>query len=196
MECPKCGHENVLGDECHKCGIVVSKYLAVQARKETIEQQDKRQPIPLSAGYRAWVISRFFLLHKKLIITSLILIFSLIIIFVIRQITISIMHTSSLVRVGILIGILLGIKLVVERWIFEKQRVRRRTYYRDDYLKSDDWKRKRSLVLKRDGQRCVFCGAPASQVHHKRYAPQNIGREPIEWLVSVCDACHNRQHNK
>jgi hypothetical protein len=71
----------------------------------------------------------------------------------------------------------------------------RRDYYRDVYLKSDAWKRKRYVVLKRDNYRCVYCGARATQVHHKKYAPKNIGKEPIEWLVSVCKSCHDKLHH-
>lgn len=78
--------------------------------------------------------------------------------------------------------------------IFNYRRKRRRDYYRNVYLKSDDWKRKRHVVLKRDNWRCVYCGAPATQVHHKRYAKRNIGKEPIKWLVSVCNSCHESQH--
>ena len=94
----------------------------------------------------------------------------------------------------IFLGILIGIKVVFETWLSDKRRERRLTFYRDEYLQSDDWKRKRWLVLKRDGYRCVHCGARATQVHHKRYARRNIGKEPIEWLVSVCKACHEKQH--
>ena len=71
----------------------------------------------------------------------------------------------------------------------------RRDYYRNDYLKSDAWQRKRYLVLKRDKWCCVYCGAKATQVHHLRYA-KRIGREPIEWLVSICDNCHKRKHHR
>jgi len=46
----------------------------------------------------------------------------------------------------------------------------RRDYYRDVYLKSDEWKRKRYVVFRRDNWRCVYCGARATQVHHKKYA--------------------------
>lgn len=73
---------------------------------------------------------------------------------------------------------------------------KRRTYYRDTYLTSDDWKRKRGPGLKRDKYGCVYCGARATQVHHKRYARRNIGSEPIEWLVAVCKPCHERQHER
>jgi len=83
--------------------------------------------------------------------------------------------------------------LALRHWIFEMGRKRRRDYYRD-YLKSDEWKRKRYVVLKRDNWRCVYCGGRASQVHHRKYAKYNIGREPIEWLVSVCKDCHDSIH--
>ena len=84
--------------------------------------------------------------------------------------------------------------LVFNRWMFEIKRKRRRDYYRDEYLMSDAWKRKRYVVFKRDNWRCVYCGGRATQVHHKRYAKRNIGKEPIEWLVSVCKSCHDSQH--
>ena len=78
---------------------------------------------------------------------------------------------------------------------FEQERVNRRDYYRNVYLKSDEWKRKRYVVLKRDNWTCVYCGDTATQVHHKRYAKYNIGKEPIDWLVSVCKSCHDSIHN-
>lgn len=71
----------------------------------------------------------------------------------------------------------------------------RRSYYRDIYLKSDAWQRKRYVVLRRDNWCCVYCGQRATQVHHTRYAKKNIGREPIEWLVSICQSCHDLKHN-
>jgi formate-dependent nitrite reductase cytochrome c552 subunit len=51
-------------------------------------------------------------------------------------------------------------------------------------------------VFKRDNWRCVYCGAPATQVHQKRYARINIGAEPIDWLVSICKSCHDAIHQK
>lgn len=70
----------------------------------------------------------------------------------------------------------------------------RREYYRNFYLKSAAWKRKQYLVLKRDNWRCVHCGEKATQVHHKKYAKKNIGKEPIEWVVAICKSCHEAQH--
>jgi 5-methylcytosine-specific restriction endonuclease McrA len=94
----------------------------------------------------------------------------------------------------IVVVILLFVSLVIPRLIFNIKRERRRNYYLNEYLKSDEWKRKRYVVLKRDNWRCVYCGARATQVHHKKYARKNIGREPIEWLESICNSCHESQH--
>ena len=94
--------------------------------------------------------------------------------------------------------ILLFVFLVIylfKHWIFEIKRKRRRNYYRNEYLKSDEWQRKRYVVFKRDNWRCVYCGAPATQIHHKKYARKNIGKEPIEWLVSICKPCHDAKHH-
>lgn len=83
----------------------------------------------------------------------------------------------------------------IKQLLFEAGRKRRRDYYNNVYLKSEAWQRKRYVVLRRDNWRCVYCGAPATQVHHKRYAKYQIGREPIKWLVSVCDECHRSLHS-
>jgi len=95
----------------------------------------------------------------------------------------------------LLLIIIAVIIFAFKRWVFNVRRKQRRDYYRNEYLKSDDWKRKRYVVFKRDNWRCVYCGARATQVHHKRYAKKNIGKEPIEWLVSVCNDCHNSKHH-
>jgi uncharacterized protein YraI len=100
---------------------------------------------------------------------------------------------------GLGVLIILGVIVIglwlFKGWIFEINRKRRREYYNEVYLKSDEWKRKRYVVLRRDNWRCVYCGGRATQVHHKKYAKRNIGKEPIEWLVSVCKSCHDAQHH-
>jgi 5-methylcytosine-specific restriction endonuclease McrA len=101
---------------------------------------------------------------------------------------------SGIVGIVALFAVAIVVKVAAETWLTSRERERRGRFYREGYLESDDWKRKRWLVLKRDGNRCVYCGGRANQVHHKRYARRNIGREPIEWLVSVCDGCHRKQH--
>ena len=93
------------------------------------------------------------------------------------------------------IAIIIIILAWARRWVFERNRKRRRDYYRNVYLKSDAWKRKRYVVLKRDNWKCVYCGSHATEVHHKKYAKYNIGREPIDWLVSVCKSCHDSMHD-
>ena len=73
------------------------------------------------------------------------------------------------------------------------QRKSRKARYRE-YLKSDEWQRKRYVVFKRDNWKCQYCGAKATEVHHLKYAKYQIGKEPIKWLVSVCRPCHRKQH--
>jgi 5-methylcytosine-specific restriction endonuclease McrA len=93
-----------------------------------------------------------------------------------------------------LVGIIaIIIYFIILGWWREKQRIARRDYYRE-YLKTDDWQRKRYIVLKRDNWICQKCGAKANQVHHKKYA-RRIGKEPIKWLISVCTPCHNKIHS-
>ena len=92
--------------------------------------------------------------------------------------------------------IVLFIAVVIALWFkslpIKYKRQRRKEYYAE-YLKSDAWRRKRFVVLRRDNWTCQYCGAKATEVHHKRYA-RNIGREPIHWLVSLCKQCHRNQH--
>lgn len=57
-----------------------------------------------------------------------------------------------------------------------------------DYIKSDEWKNKRQLVLKRDNYTCQICGKKAEQVHHLSYAHRE--NEYLFELVSLCEQCH------
>ena len=63
--------------------------------------------------------------------------------------------------------IVIIIYFLIISWWKKRQRVARKEYYRE-YLKSDDWKRKRYVVLKRDNWICQYCGGKAEQVHHKK----------------------------
>ena len=94
----------------------------------------------------------------------------------------------------IVLILIVAFSYLIKQWIFNIKRKKRRKYYNEVYLKSDAWRRKRYVVLKRDNWLCLYCGEKATQVHHKRYAKKNIGREPIKWLQSVCKKCHNRLH--
>lgn len=64
----------------------------------------------------------------------------------------------------------------------------------NEYLRSDIWKQKRLLVLKRDNYTCQSClSGRAIQVHHKSYEFVDLcGSEPAFDLVSICIKCHNR----
>ncbi|WP_178988493.1 HNH endonuclease [Winogradskyella schleiferi] len=95
----------------------------------------------------------------------------------------------------ILLLVCIIIFFVVVSYIPKTKRLtRRQWYYRNVYLKSDAWRRKRYVVLRRDQWRCVHCGSRATQVHHKRYAKRKLGKEPIKWLESVCKGCHDNLH--
>ena len=95
-------------------------------------------------------------------------------------------------------ALVLFLAIIVAFWFkslpVQYRRQRRKEYY-SEYLKSDDWRRKRFVVLRRDNWTCQYCGDKATEVHHKKYARINIGREPIEWLVSICRGCHQEIHS-
>jgi len=58
------------------------------------------------------------------------------------------------------------------------------------YLNSDQWKKKRQLVLQRDNNYCQSCLAnKAVQVHHLTY--KHVFNEPLFDLIAVCNRCHD-----
>ncbi len=94
--------------------------------------------------------------------------------------------------IALLVGFALLSTIAAGKWAKSRKRKQPLDSGRDPYRKSDEWQRKRALVLKRDKYHCVYCGARASRIHQKHYARRNIGSEPMEWLVSVCKRCHHR----
>ena len=99
---------------------------------------------------------------------------------------------------GFFIGFAVAIGIIIFAFILgsnarESGRIARRDYYRE-FLKSDAWRRKRYVVLKRDNWTCQECGAKATEVHHMKYAKYQIGKEPIHWLISLCSPCHRMKH--
>ena len=96
------------------------------------------------------------------------------------------------IGIVVVLGIIIFV-LIVGSNIRESNRIARRDYYRE-YLKSDAWRRKRYVVLKRDNWTCQECGAKATEVHHMKYAKYQIGKEPIHWLISLCSPCHRNKH--
>jgi 5-methylcytosine-specific restriction endonuclease McrA len=64
----------------------------------------------------------------------------------------------------------------------------------DEYLNTDDWRRKRELVFQRARGTCEGCRErPAQQVHHLTYT--DVGNEFLWQLVAVCAPCHDRFHS-
>ena len=59
----------------------------------------------------------------------------------------------------------------------------------DDYLKSSLWQVIRRKILL-PGTRCIACGKAATQVHHSRYAPQDLDGSQRTHLHPVCQGCH------
>ena len=59
-----------------------------------------------------------------------------------------------------------------------------------DYLKSDDWKERRLILIEEAGNMCQECGATEKlQVHHLKY--DNLGFEELGVDVEVdCKTCH------
>jgi hypothetical protein len=69
----------------------------------------------------------------------------------------------------------------------------RRDRYRNGYLKSDGWKRRRKRALARAGYRCQRCGARGRlDVHHLTY--KRRGRERDADLQVLCRSCHQAHH--
>lgn len=63
----------------------------------------------------------------------------------------------------------------------------------DQYMGSIDWLNVRDKALSRDEYLCQGClEARTTQVHHLTY--DNLGREFLFELISLCAACHTRIH--
>ena len=70
----------------------------------------------------------------------------------------------------------------------------RAEWYNEVYLKSDLWRTIRSRVLKRDQHRCLGCGNPTGMVHHASYLKKVLDGMDDDFLISICDTCHNHLH--
>jgi len=57
------------------------------------------------------------------------------------------------------------------------------------YIRSNEWREKRKLALRRDGYECQTCTSTERlEVHHKHYA--NFGNENLNDLITLCHDCH------
>lgn len=66
-----------------------------------------------------------------------------------------------------------------------------RNEYREEYLKSDEWKKLRNLIMS-TSPNCQCCGGASSDVHHIIY--RNIVDITINDLIPVCRNCHEYIH--
>ena len=58
------------------------------------------------------------------------------------------------------------------------------------------WRGLRLLVLKRDKNRCVHCGYSGKKlvVHHRRYNGKYLWDTHPDYLITLCDKCHSKEH--
>lgn len=68
------------------------------------------------------------------------------------------------------------------------------SFYRDVYLKSQDWKNLRAAILARDENTCQVCNlySPQNDVHHIQY--RKLYNVKPEDLVVLCRSCHDNVH--
>lgn len=68
------------------------------------------------------------------------------------------------------------------------------SYYRDVYLKSDDWKTLRKAKLWRENSKCQLCGKVSdhNDVHHIKY--KRLYDVALSDLLVLCRCCHDRVH--
>ena len=66
------------------------------------------------------------------------------------------------------------------------------------------WRTKRSIILDRDGYKCIICGSSFGlQVHHRQYHfLANLKQFKPPWdyedhlLISLCEICHKKGHRQ
>ncbi len=64
-----------------------------------------------------------------------------------------------------------------------------------EYLRSPEWREKRSRVMRRASYLCEMCGERrATEVHHLTY--DRIFREELDDLKAICRECHKTIHDK
>ena len=67
----------------------------------------------------------------------------------------------------------------------------------DKLLKKTAWKRKRKLIIDRDGGKCTVCQSTNKLVvHHTYYYQERIKPwlYPDDCLITLCEECHNDWH--
>ena len=64
-----------------------------------------------------------------------------------------------------------------------------------EYLKSDDWKERRKILLEQAGWICYYCSGKAVLIHHLNY--EHLGEEVLgEDVEASCKDCHDEIHER
>jgi len=64
-----------------------------------------------------------------------------------------------------------------------------------EYLKSEDWRERRKVLMEQCDWECSKCGEKATELHHLNY--NNLGEEELESdVIPLCSECHKEIHNK
>ena len=64
-----------------------------------------------------------------------------------------------------------------------------------EYMRSEEWKEKKQIILERDQRWCQLCGDENNlHVHHLTY--NRVGDEALFDLVTLCSHCHAHEHGK
>lgn len=58
------------------------------------------------------------------------------------------------------------------------------------YLRSPLWAKVRTNVFEQRGRDCYCCGLMAIEVHHERYALEDLEGRCLDFLHPICDRCH------
>lgn len=64
-----------------------------------------------------------------------------------------------------------------------------------EYLLDPRWRRKRRIILERDGNKCTACGRTNYlHVHHKKYEGTYPWDTRDIYLITLCKNCHKKAH--
>ena len=61
-----------------------------------------------------------------------------------------------------------------------------------DYLKSDLWKSIRKKVYSQKGDQCCLCENKATELHHHRYAKDDLTGKRTKNIKPICHECHEK----
>jgi 5-methylcytosine-specific restriction endonuclease McrA len=85
-------------------------------------------------------------------------------------------------------------QLIGKEWVLLPRHWNPYSLSYDAYLQSPHWHKTRRAALRRAQYQCEHCSSTtALQVHHLSYG--NLGKEPPEDLMVLCDPCHKHAHD-